>query len=369
MKGVGEPCAGEPHARFDGRGWKRNAHASPRQSPTQPSSSWEVLDTRAGHATAAVVAALEELSSAESEAEFALLEGAAAELRAALSPARKSPPVVAVVGRTRAGKSTLRFVLTGKGEDGIGRGGQRTTRSIIEYGWHGLLLRDTPGVGARDGAADTALAIEAAATADLVLWIVTSDGLQKATVEPVRHILGRGVPVLVAVNHKEQHDLLEDRTWSSELLLTDREVRERRIREVLAGTVGASVQVVHVQLDVGRWARGVAGRERAWVASGVPILQRTLEAAACQAEAARAATRRAHQIAAMSAVDAALQVLEAGLEAALRVQDVIIAEHEERLAGATGDWRHEMAAAQAQAMELRSSVGRTSRAAGALCSA
>jgi len=32
VKDVGEPCAGEPHARFDGGCWRRNATASPRQS-------------------------------------------------------------------------------------------------------------------------------------------------------------------------------------------------------------------------------------------------------------------------------------------------------------------------------------------------
>jgi hypothetical protein len=39
VKGVGEPCAGEPHARFDGRGLEtERGFASPRQSSTQPSS-------------------------------------------------------------------------------------------------------------------------------------------------------------------------------------------------------------------------------------------------------------------------------------------------------------------------------------------
>ncbi len=225
------------------------------------------LDVLAGHAAAAIALAHEELSATSGELEVGPLEAALSELRAALTPARHGPLVVAVVGRTRAGKSTLRFVLTGEGEDGIGRGGQRTTRTIMEYDWQGLLLRDTPGVGARDGAADTALASQAAATADLVLWVVTSDGLQQATVEPVRHVLSRGVPVLVAVNHKEQHDLRDDQDWSSEALLTERDARDRRIRDVLARTIGASGEVVHVQLDVARWARGVMKRESAWAAS------------------------------------------------------------------------------------------------------
>ena len=37
VKNVGKPCAGEPHARFDGRDWKRGRNLrKPRQSPTFP---------------------------------------------------------------------------------------------------------------------------------------------------------------------------------------------------------------------------------------------------------------------------------------------------------------------------------------------
>jgi hypothetical protein len=38
VKGVGEPGAGEPHARIDGRGLETGRYLLPRQSPTQPSS-------------------------------------------------------------------------------------------------------------------------------------------------------------------------------------------------------------------------------------------------------------------------------------------------------------------------------------------
>ena len=36
MKDVGEPCAGEPHARFDGEGWKRSSRYRASPSPNQP---------------------------------------------------------------------------------------------------------------------------------------------------------------------------------------------------------------------------------------------------------------------------------------------------------------------------------------------
>ncbi len=208
-------------------------------------------------------------------------------------------------------------------------------------------------MGARDGAADTALAIEAAATADLALWVVTSDGLQQATVDPVRQILSRGVPVLVALNHKEQHDLREDHVWSSESLLTDRGARDRRVRDVLAGTVGATVEVVHVQLDVARWARADVGRKAAWVAAGLPVLERSLKAAAGQAQAGRTATRRAHQAAAsLVAVKCALRQLRAALQESLTVQDAAIAQSHERLAAGQVNWQQGMDAARTQALSL-----------------
>ena len=56
---VGEPCAGEPHARNrGGGGWKRNARtASPRQSPTLlevPGGRWQtVMSSPASAAKAA----------------------------------------------------------------------------------------------------------------------------------------------------------------------------------------------------------------------------------------------------------------------------------------------------------------------------
>ena len=251
------------------------------------------------------------------------LSAALGQVEAALGPCPAGPPAVAVVGRTRAGKSTLRFALTGEGEEGIGRGGQRTTRTVIDYDWHGVRLRDTPGVGARDGATDTQAALEAAAEADLVLWMLTSDGLQQATLQPVLQMLRRGVPVLAVVNHKDQHDLREDRDWDHDGLTTERGAREVRLRSVLADGVRPPLCVVHVQLDVARWARG-AGCAEAWVAAGLPELEQTLADAAACAVAARQETRRAH-------LASALDGLRVPLDAVVEVLDQAVAEVEGQL--------------------------------------
>jgi len=55
---------------------------------------------------------------------------------------------IALFGRTKAGKSTIREALT-RGDGGtIGKGAQRTTRDVREYRWQGLRLLDTPGIEA-----------------------------------------------------------------------------------------------------------------------------------------------------------------------------------------------------------------------------
>ncbi len=303
------------------------------------------FDIRAGHAAAAARLALEGHGLAE-EADSDSLRHALTGLDSALLPARQGSPTVAVVGRTRAGKSTLRFVLTGQGEDGIGRGGQRTTTEIIDYGWEDVALRDTPGVGAKDGAVDTALAASAAVVADLVMWVVTSDGLQQETVNPVRQMIGRGVPLLVVVNHKEQHELRAGRSWDREGLLTDREARDRRVSAVTADVVSAPPEIVHVQLDVARWARKRDDRSDAWVASGLPELEETLRRVAWRAGESREATRRSH-------VAAALSVVESSVIGALDNAGAQLLERETELAGqaeTTATLRQTWAATMASAV-------------------
>ncbi|MFN7658081.1 MAG: GTPase, partial [Dolichospermum sp.] len=62
---------------------------------------------------------------------------------------------VALFGRTKAGKSTLRETLTRGNGSTIGKGSQRTTRDVKEYSWQGLRLLDTPGIEAYQGDDDT----------------------------------------------------------------------------------------------------------------------------------------------------------------------------------------------------------------------
>jgi hypothetical protein len=184
------------------------------------------------------------------------------------SAPRVGPAVVACVGRTKAGKSTLRYALTGAGEEGIGRGGQRTTRDVVTYAWRDLLILDTPGVGAFEGENDSELAVAAATGADVVLWLVGSDGVQLDTAAAVRRMLAGGVPSIVVVNHKQVHgDAGAQR--SEEQLFPDRVQRQRRLANLLGAV---DLDVTHVQLDIARTGRST-GDEAALARSGLRELE------------------------------------------------------------------------------------------------
>ena len=146
------------------------------------------LQTRCLRDAEAALAVAEAARETANRGDFTFLvdvvELSANRLGAAAAGGRSGVCRIATVGRTKAGKSTLRYVLTGQAENGIGIGGQRTTTSNLEYLWRDLEVVDTPGVGAFQGAEDAEVAAVAAAAADLVLWVVTSDGLQQATIRP-----------------------------------------------------------------------------------------------------------------------------------------------------------------------------------------
>ena len=52
------------------------------------------------------------------------------------------------MGRTKAGKSTLHYIMCNEGREFIGKGSQRTTRFNRVFSWNKLKIIDTPGIGA-----------------------------------------------------------------------------------------------------------------------------------------------------------------------------------------------------------------------------
>jgi tRNA U34 5-carboxymethylaminomethyl modifying GTPase MnmE/TrmE len=113
---------------------------------------------------------------------------------------------VVLMGRTMAGKSTLLEALTDGDGSRIGDGRQRFSRDVHErpvgsaFGLEGVVLVDTPGVGAKDGEEDYELAFSQVPTADLVVWVAANDSTQEETAAALRALAVLGKPVIVTLN-------------------------------------------------------------------------------------------------------------------------------------------------------------------------
>lgn len=138
------------------------------------------------------------------------------------STAADRPMRVVLMGRTMAGKSTLLAALTGGASERIGVGAQRTSRDVFAapaLDLQDVEIVDTPGVGAKDGAEDVALAMAEVPGADLVLWVASNDSFQEETAQALRAVAFRGKPVVVALNCRaslfdelDREDFLADPT-------------------------------------------------------------------------------------------------------------------------------------------------------------
>lgn len=120
-----------------------------------------------------------------------------------------APMRVVLMGRTMAGKSTLLAALTGGWSERIGDGRQRYSRDVLAapaLELDNVDIVDTPGVGAKDGEDDVALAMAQVPGADLILWVASNDSFQEETAQALRAVAFRGKPVVVALNCRERLD-------------------------------------------------------------------------------------------------------------------------------------------------------------------
>lgn len=109
---------------------------------------------------------------------------------------------VTLFGRTMAGKSTIREALTRGDGTTIGKGAQRTTRDVREYTWNSLRIIDTPGIGAYEGDADRANALSVIDETDIVLFLVSSDGIQEESFKGMQALRQQNKPLLFVLNVK-----------------------------------------------------------------------------------------------------------------------------------------------------------------------
>lgn len=112
---------------------------------------------------------------------------------------------LALMGRTKAGKSTLHYIMCRDGEDFIGKGEQRTTRFNRVFSWNGIKIIDTPGIGAGeiDGTQDASIAFRVLRQADIVCFIVVDDSLLDDTFSVMDEIAKYHKPMVILLNHKD----------------------------------------------------------------------------------------------------------------------------------------------------------------------
>ncbi|MFM6269264.1 MAG: GTPase, partial [Dolichospermum sp.] len=116
---------------------------------------------------------------------------------------------VALFGRTKAGKSTLRETLTRGNGSTIGKGSQRTTRDVKEYSWEGLRLLDTPGIEAYKGDDDTQKANEIIDQSDIVLFLTSDDSVQPGEFQAMAQLqqINKYFAVILNVKHDISNNL------------------------------------------------------------------------------------------------------------------------------------------------------------------
>ncbi len=114
---------------------------------------------------------------------------------------------ITLMGSSQAGKSTLLDALTG--ED-TGRPGKGFTNTSTDVAVHpvprldGVDLLDPPGIGTKDSEQFEPESMEAARTADLVLWVQPDDALLADTEARLRQIVRWGRRVLLVINVKRR---------------------------------------------------------------------------------------------------------------------------------------------------------------------
>ncbi|WP_037284679.1 GTPase [Saccharibacillus sacchari] len=109
---------------------------------------------------------------------------------------------VALFGRTKAGKSTIREALTCGDGGTIGMGAQRTTRDVREYHWNGLRLLDVPGFEAFKGDDDTAKAHDIIDQSDFILFLASDDSIQPGEFDHMVRLQEINKPFMILLNVK-----------------------------------------------------------------------------------------------------------------------------------------------------------------------
>ena len=208
---------------------------------------------RHGRRTAEAHARLAELAQRLDSTTSDALEDTSSAL--ARKKARLSKFTVTLFGRTMAGKSTIREAITRGNGQTIGKGAQRTTRDIREYDWNYLRIVDTPGIGAYEGEADRVRASSVIDDSDVLVFLVSSDGVQESSFRAMQELRDQNKPVIFVLNvllDLTRPVLLRRFLRSPESVLGEKAIKGHvaRIRRLAADELGmhqVAIVPVHAQ--------------------------------------------------------------------------------------------------------------------------
>jgi len=109
---------------------------------------------------------------------------------------------LAVMGKTKVGKSTLHAIIIGEGWEAIGHGGQRTTRFNRVYDWKNIRIIDTPGIGAPGGKSEDEIVESVIEESDLICYVVTNDSIQETEFQFLQQLKAKAKPLIILLNLK-----------------------------------------------------------------------------------------------------------------------------------------------------------------------
>ncbi|MFE7392992.1 GTPase [Streptomyces sp. NPDC057582] len=197
-------------------------------------------------------------------------------------PAVRGRLLIAIAGRTKSGKTTIRKALTRDADrTGIGRGAHRTTRETSAFELGPVTYLDTPGVAAKDDDLDAQRARDACDNADAVIWNY-ADTLRDEESAELQRLLLSGKPLLAVVNLKERVDTLDRLQLFAqrpERAFTSASGHAVRIEQVSKAVGAAPPIVLAVHSGAAHEALSTQDRElgdRAFRASRMPELEQSL---------------------------------------------------------------------------------------------
>jgi len=156
---------------------------------------------------------------------------------------------IALFGRTKAGKSTIRESITKNGDGStIGLGGLHTTKEAGDYKWKGLRILDTPGIEGYKGESEAAKAREVIDQSDVVIFLTTDETQQPGEFDEMEQLIEINKPFFVVLNIKDKltDPVYLQRFFRHKARLFDADIIEEHKQRILDETKKIGIQSIRI---------------------------------------------------------------------------------------------------------------------------